>query len=54
MYVQFMQEYVQLGHITQTTYPGNEPHFYWPHQGVLKESRSTTKLSTALVQALDT
>lgn len=46
LYVNFMTEYIELGHMSEyshlnTTYPYSN---YLPHHGVLKESRSTTKL----------
>ncbi|XP_069361895.1 uncharacterized protein [Maniola hyperantus] len=43
LYVEFMKEYLTLDHITeQKTF--NNKACYLPHHGVLKESRTTTKL----------
>lgn len=41
IFVQFVQEYLELGYMTQITLPLNTPHFYSHQQGVLKESSST-------------
>ena len=48
-YTKFMQEYLDLGHMTKVV--GEEPspssdYFFLPHHGVWKESSSSTKLRT--------
>ncbi|CAB0041228.1 unnamed protein product [Trichogramma brassicae] len=45
LYKIFMQEYAQLGHMTQVSAkPSTAPAFYLPHHGVLKLDNVTTKL----------
>lgn len=44
LYREFMQEYIQLGHMNKVEVPINEAAYYMPHHGVLKETSSTTKL----------
>ncbi|XP_072377814.1 uncharacterized protein [Diabrotica undecimpunctata] len=44
-YVNFMNEYLSLGHMSQcTSVDTAEPDFYLPHHGVIKEESLTTKL----------
>jgi hypothetical protein len=46
-YSAFLEEYLQLGHMTPVTEDQDKkdvPHFYMPHHGVVKETSSTTKL----------
>ncbi|XP_025997854.2 uncharacterized protein LOC113006136 [Solenopsis invicta] len=45
-YINFMHDYVKLGHMSIVTDSHNEPQrvVYLPHHGVLKESSSSTKL----------
>ena len=44
MYKEFMQEYLELGHMKKVEGPLNKSAYYMPHHGVLKETSSTTKL----------
>ncbi|CAB0036794.1 unnamed protein product [Trichogramma brassicae] len=45
LYKAFMQEYAQLGHMTQvSSKPSTAPTYYLPHHGVLKLDNVTTKL----------
>ncbi|XP_031335299.1 uncharacterized protein LOC116165130 [Photinus pyralis] len=46
-YDEFMQEYIQLGHMTLLTLLTSEPftpNYYLPHHGIIRESSLTTKL----------
>lgn len=44
-YVKFMEEYLQLGHMSENKYTNkNNNNYYLPHHGVIKEQSSTTKL----------
>lgn len=43
-YKQFMQEYLTLGHMKQVSPKDGEGKYYIPHQAVIRESSSTTKL----------
>ncbi|CAG9839230.1 unnamed protein product [Diabrotica balteata] len=47
-YHEFMQEYIQLGHMSKvedkTDFNSETPNYYLPHHGVLKETSLTTKL----------
>lgn len=43
LYVQFMKEYVELGHMEEVQSRNSEA-YHIPHHGVLKESSTTTKL----------
>lgn len=45
LYMEFMQEYISMGHMTKVSgIIQNTPHYYIPHQCVFKPDRSTTKL----------
>lgn len=45
MYSSFLNEYENLGHMTEIkNMPGNQIEYYMPHHGVLKASSTTTKL----------
>lgn len=46
MYTEFMREYELLGHMTEVQFEENsdEPSYYIPHLGVLRENSLTTKL----------
>lgn len=45
LYVEFLDQYLQLGHMTDVTSSrGNNFEYYLPHHGVLKEESTTTKL----------
>lgn len=43
MYVDFMHEYLSLGHMTRIEHY-TTPHYFLPHHGVLREQSVTTKL----------
>lgn len=43
-YRKFMREYLELGHMVRVMPSPNEDKYYIPHQAVIKESSSTTKL----------
>nr|XP_022906253.1 uncharacterized protein LOC111418055 [Onthophagus taurus] len=43
-YSKFMKEYLDLDHMRQITSCLDQPHFYLPHHGVIRESSTTTKL----------
>ncbi|XP_043062704.1 uncharacterized protein LOC122319451 [Drosophila yakuba] len=44
-YVEFMQEFQKLGHMSSVSHPQlNTPHYYIPHQCVLKPNSTSTKL----------
>lgn len=49
-YFDFLQEYLDLGHMTENTIPtynvSNNVNYYLPHHGVIRESSTTTKLRT--------
>lgn len=42
-YTEFLEEYITLGHMTETG-DDNEPVYYLPHHAVIKESSTTTKV----------
>lgn len=43
LYLDFMREYSELGHMTKIdTYPS--PHYFLPHHGIFREQSTTTKL----------
>lgn len=44
MYIDFMREYAQLGHMEKVKITNGEICFYMPHKGVLREESLTTKL----------
>lgn len=44
MYVEFMNEYINLGHMSKYRNFDNEVTYFAPHHGVLREDSSTTKL----------
>ena len=44
MYVKFMEEYAQMGHMSVVTSLSNSVSYYLPHHGVVNENSSTTKL----------
>ncbi|XP_053968194.1 uncharacterized protein LOC128869650 [Anastrepha ludens] len=45
MYLDFMQEYLELGHMSPpNNRPSSEPHYFIPHQCVLRPQSTTTKL----------
>lgn len=45
LYVDFMQEYIELGHMSESSCRSHTtPTYFLPHHGVLKETSSTTKL----------
>ncbi|XP_046659921.1 uncharacterized protein LOC124353908 [Homalodisca vitripennis] len=47
LYRNFMKDYKATGHMTLLDkHHADEPHYYLPHHGVIKESSSTTKLRT--------
>lgn len=48
MYLEFMREYIQLGHMTENTLNKNTSctNYFLPHHGVIRESSTTTKLRT--------
>lgn len=47
LYVQFMEEYLALGHMTKDhSFDCTSPHYFLPHHGVMKENSSSTKLRT--------
>lgn len=43
MYKDFINEYIQMGHMSLVTQPSNDVSFYFPHHAVLRDS-TTTKL----------
>ncbi|XP_076660217.1 uncharacterized protein LOC143363535 [Halictus rubicundus] len=43
-YAKVLNEYLELGHLTQTESPANSEGFYLPHHAVIKPSSSTTKV----------
>ncbi|XP_052755676.1 uncharacterized protein LOC128201782 [Galleria mellonella] len=43
LYIEFIHEYIELGHMTRVTSYGT-PHYFLPHHGVYREHSSTTKL----------
>nr|CAH7763987.1 unnamed protein product [Callosobruchus chinensis] len=46
LYIDFMHKYEELGHMTRISSVKEEPEYYMPDHGVLKESSATTKLRT--------
>lgn len=44
LYVDFMKEYIESAHMSESSHSSGEKTCYLPHHGVLKESSSTTKL----------
>lgn len=46
MYLEFIKEYLNLGHMTEIINKSSEPEYYFPRHHVLRESSSTTKLGT--------
>nr|CAI5865091.1 unnamed protein product [Callosobruchus analis] len=46
LYIDFMREYEDLGHMTKVTGENIKPDYFMPHHGVLKENNLTTKLRT--------
>lgn len=44
MYVDFMKDYIELGHMTEINEYSNEIEYYLPHHHVLRECSTTTKL----------
>nr|CAI5838764.1 unnamed protein product [Callosobruchus analis] len=46
LYIDFMREYEDLGHMTKVTGENIKPDYFMPHHGVLKENSLTTKLRT--------
>ena len=44
MYKDFLDEYVQLGHMSLTTVDHAQPHYYIPHHCVVRPESLTTKL----------
>lgn len=43
LYLDFIHEYIDLGHMTRVETYGN-PHYFMPHHGVFREHSTTTKL----------
>ncbi|XP_049704992.2 uncharacterized protein LOC126056356 isoform X2 [Helicoverpa armigera] len=43
-YIEFMQEYEALGHMSEISQPSSCPSYFLPHHGVVRESSTTTKL----------
>jgi hypothetical protein len=43
-YKKFMEEYLELGHIKKVSPQDGETKYYIPHQAVIRESSTTTKL----------
>nr|CAH7718716.1 unnamed protein product [Callosobruchus chinensis] len=46
LYIDFMRQYEDLGHMTKLTDEHTNPDYFMPHHGVLKENSLTTKLRT--------
>ncbi|XP_059047611.1 uncharacterized protein LOC131843038 [Achroia grisella] len=44
LYVAFMRDYIEAGHMRQVSGPVSSDRYYIPHHGVLREHSSTTKL----------
>ncbi|XP_065356116.1 uncharacterized protein LOC135950508 [Calliphora vicina] len=45
MYIEFMQEYISLGHMSLVSYDVlNKPHYVIPHHSILRPQSSSTKL----------
>lgn len=43
-YVEFLQEYEALGHMSEASQPSSSHSYFLPHHGVFRESSTTTKL----------
>lgn len=43
-YVEFLQEYEALGHMSEVSQPSSSHSYFLPHHGVFRESSTTTKL----------
>ncbi|XP_045540301.1 uncharacterized protein LOC123722487 [Papilio machaon] len=43
-YINFMSEYLSLGHMSECSFDSQKQAYYIPHHGVIRQSSSTTKL----------